>query len=366
MSVAIDRLPDPILVVGGYGCRNVGDEAILAGLLARIGDRRVTVVSRDPAGTGALHGVAAIGIGEAVRALRSHRSVIVGGGGLFGRDMGRIGRLLPAFGLAAVALGRQVFVEGVDVDAGLSPSARWLVPRFLRRARHVSVRDRRSVAILRDWGVRADLAPDLSAWMPMAPVAEGRALIRRAGIETRQPVVGLALSAVQPALGGAALAAVVDAVDALPDLQFCFLPMSRHPRVASHDDLGVARRLAALRPRVTVVAEEAHPAMVLAVFSQLSAVVAMRYHAMLFAERARVPLVPFEYAEKNRRWLAERGLEPVEPDGAPVVAALREAILRDARSASSSAGRSPEPVPVPDEANAGGVASGARATVVLP
>lgn len=332
MTLAIDRLPDPILVVGAYGYGNVGDEAILAGLLARIGPRPLTAVSRDPAGTRALHGVPAIGIGEAAGALRRHRSVIVGGGGVFGRDIGRIGRLLPAFGLAAMALRRPVLVEGVDVDAELSSSARLLVPAFLRRARHVSVRDRESVAILRGWGVQADLAPDLSAWMPMAPVAEGRALLRTAGVDTRRPVIGLALTGIRGDLADAVLAAVVEAVDALPEVQFCVLPMSRHPRVASHDDLVLGRRLAAARPQVALVTAAAHPTVVLAAFSQLSTVVAMRHHAMLFAARVGIPLVPIAYAEKNRRWLAERGLAAVAADGSSVVEGLRLALAGDVRT----------------------------------
>lgn len=333
MSAAIDRLPEPILVVGGYGYRNVGDEAILAGLLARIGERRVTVVSRDPAATSALHGVTSVGISDAVGALRRHRAVIVGGGGLFGRDMGRIGRLLPAFGLAALALRRVVLVEGVDVDSVLSPTGRVLVPALMRRAAHVSVRGRRSAELLRDWGVDAELAPDLSAWMPAAPVQDGITLLRSAGVDLRRPVVGLALNGVVPAPADEALAAVAGAMDAMPQTQFAFLPMSRHPRVPAHDDLLIARRLRDLRPRVLVVEAEASPPVMLAAFSQLSAVVAMRYHAMLFAERCGVPLVPLPYAEKTDRWLHERGREPVPARIPELVAALRDAIGHDERSA---------------------------------
>jgi polysaccharide pyruvyl transferase WcaK-like protein len=340
VSAAIDRLPDPILVIGAYGYRNVGDEAILAGLLAKINDRRVTVVSRDPTATGAMHGVASVAIRDAPAALRRHRSVIIGGGGLFGRDMAAIGRLLPAFGLGAMAFGRPVLVDGVDLDASLAPSARLLVPALMRRAAHVSVRDRRSVAILRAWGVRADLAPDLSAWMPIAPVADGRTLLRDAGVDTGRPVVGLALTAVEPVVAAAALAAVTGAIDALPDVQFCFLPMSRHPRVPAHDDLILARRLAALRPRLAVVEAGAHPSVVVSAFTQLSVVVSMRYHAMLFAERAGVQLVPLVYAEKNLRWLADRGLPPVPPEVAPLVAALHNALARAAPPV-----RSPAAVP---------------------
>ena len=63
MSLAFDRLADPVLVVGAYGYGNVGDEAVLAGLLAKLGDRSVTVVSRDPESTTRLHGVPSVGLG---------------------------------------------------------------------------------------------------------------------------------------------------------------------------------------------------------------------------------------------------------------------------------------------------------------
>lgn len=78
----------PTLVVGGYGYRNAGDEAILGGLLRLIGRGEVTVVSRAPAETAATHGVRSIGLSEAPLAVRAHRGIVIGGGGLFGRDMG--------------------------------------------------------------------------------------------------------------------------------------------------------------------------------------------------------------------------------------------------------------------------------------
>jgi polysaccharide pyruvyl transferase WcaK-like protein len=332
MSVAFERLAEPILVVGAYGYGNVGDEAILAGLLARLAERRVTVVSRDPEGTRRQHGVEAVGILEAASALRRHASLVIGGGGLFGRDMGAIGRFLPAFGLAASALGRPVHVEGIDLDTRLAPSARLLVPPLMRRAAHVSVRDGQSAEVLRGWGVAADQEPDLSAGMEAAPVKEGRALLRSAGIETRRPVVGLALTGVVSALADQAVEAITEAIDALPEVQFALIPMSRHPRVAGHDDLVLARRLRRIRPRLMVVEELAHPSVVLAAFSQLTAVVAMRYHAMLFAERAHVPLVPLSYAEKTARWLEQRGLEPIPARAPDVIRGLRDAVVRDERA----------------------------------
>jgi len=332
MSLAFERLAEPVLVVGAYGYGNVGDEAVLAGLLAKLGDRSATVVSRDPAATTGLHGVASVGIQAALPALLRHRSVVIGGGGLFGRDMGAIGRLLPLFGLISSSLGREVVIEGVDIDTTLAPTARVLVPPLMRRASAVTVRDHRSVAILDRWGVRASLAPDLSHWMPMAPVASGRRLLREAGVDTRLPVVGLALTGVRPDLAEAALTAAAGAMDALPDVQFCFIPLSHHPRVATHDDLRLAHRLRGMRPRLAVVEATVHPSLVLSAIAQLSALVSMRYHGILFAERTRVPLVPIAYAEKNVRWLEERGMPAIPADADTLTRALRDALVAEERS----------------------------------
>jgi polysaccharide pyruvyl transferase WcaK-like protein len=332
MNAELDRLPGPILVVGGYGYGNVGDEAILSGLLAKLGPRPVTVVSRDPAETTRLHGVPAIPHAAAVAALRHHRAVVIGGGGLFGRDMGRVGRLLPLFGLMAVALGRAVGVGGVDVDPRLALSARVPVPALMRRAAHVTVRDRRSIAILEGWNVQATVAPDLSCSMPEASVGVGAELLRSAGVDPDRPVIGLALTGVRPELADAALTAVSGAMNALPEAQFCFMPMSRHPTVAAHDDLRLAQRLQDAQPRLAIVTAAAHPADVLSAFGQLSAVVSMRYHGMLFAERAGVPLVPLVYAEKNVRWLDELGIEAVPAASEPLTAALRAALAGDERA----------------------------------
>jgi uncharacterized membrane protein YbhN (UPF0104 family) len=117
------------------------------------------------------------------------------------------------------------------------------------------------------------------------------------------------------------VAAILGAVDALPSMEFCLVPMSRHPFVAAHNDEVLARRLIALRPRLRLL-ETDDPSAVLGVFEALSAAVCMRYHSLLFAERAGIPIVPIAYAEKCLLWLAERGLEPIEPSAAALTAEI--------------------------------------------
>jgi polysaccharide pyruvyl transferase CsaB len=315
---------EPILVVGAYGYRNVGDEAILAGLLQTLAGRRVTVVSRSPAETTALHGVHAIGPASAIGALRRHRSVLIGGGGLFGRDMGRIGRLLPVYGLLAAALGRTVLVDGVGIDPDLAGMHRLLVQRLLRAAAQITVRDQASAEIVRSWGLEASIADDLSARMPAAPARIGRGILRAAGVDDKRPVIGMCLTAVNGVLNPRVSAAVLALMRRHPELEFCFIPMSQHPFLEPHNDLVLARRLQASWPELRIVEGSHHPSALLSLFGSLDAVVGMRYHSLLFAERAGVPLVPLSYAAKSDGWLAERGLRSVSP----TVSALSRAVVR--------------------------------------
>jgi len=55
--------------------------------------------------------------------------------------------------------------------------------------------------------------------------------------------------------------------------------------------------------------------------------VAMRYHAMLFATRTGVPLIPISYADKTERWITAQGLHSVEADAHDLVPAIRSALI---------------------------------------
>src|SRR5664279_48603 len=79
-----------ILLVGYYGFGNVGDEAILATIVAQFRDRLpdlpITVASGNPEETISTHGVGAVAwndIAAIHRAVQATDLVVIGGGGLF-------------------------------------------------------------------------------------------------------------------------------------------------------------------------------------------------------------------------------------------------------------------------------------------
>lgn len=325
-SRSAPALPEPILVVGAYGYRNVGDEAILAGLLQELKGARLTVVSRSPAETAALHGVRTVGIGQAFGALRRHHSVLIGGGGLFGGDMGRLGQLIGPFGLVAALTGRTVVVEGVGVDHDLPARSIAVLRLLAARSWAFRVRDRASQATLARWGIAAGLCADLSSRMEPGSRREGRSLLSAAGLDPARPIVGLCLTEVDGGIGLGLGEAVTTLVDEMPEVQFCAIPMSQHPFVARHNDLLLAQELRRRIPRLAVLDGLHHPSLMLAAFGTLSAAVCMRYHALLFADRAGIPIVAMPYAEKCRSWLADHELPATPMNGPALSAALRAAM----------------------------------------
>jgi polysaccharide pyruvyl transferase WcaK-like protein len=279
-----------------------------------------------------------VGPAAALGALRNHRSLLIGGGGLFGSGMGRLGRMTALFGLAASALGRRVAVVGVGVDPDLPLATAWPLRRLAPRLETFTVRDRASADALGEIGIAATVVDDLSAAMEPAPVQDGRALLRAAGLDLRRPIVGLSLTALhehaQAGTEPSLIRAIGALADAVPDIGLCLIPMSQHPFVAAHNDVLLARRLQAAVPQLRVLEGLHHPSRILAAFGQLSVVVAMRYHALLFADRMNVPLVPVPYAAKCRAWVADHGMTAVPVTGEDLTDAVRSGIdQRLARSA---------------------------------
>lgn len=323
------RPGDRVLVIGGYGVGNVGDEAMLGGLLRALPPgARAEVVSAAPQRTAALHGVRALAPPGLPGALGRCDVLLIGGGGLFGGHMGPRGRAIPFAAMAARALGRRIAVHGVSLDETTPrahrPAVRWLV----REAGAISVRDASSAALLTRWGVEAPVLPDLSEHLPAAPPQAAEAILCAARLDLRRPVVGLALGAVEPRFVAPLRAAVPALLRAFPDAQFCFVPMSRHPAKMAHNDLALGLALRRAAPGLAVIQDELVPAEAIALFAAFDAAICMRYHAMLFSARAGTPLIGIPYAPKCAAFLAERGLPSFAPYAPDLAAGLLKALER--------------------------------------
>lgn len=294
-----------LLVSGYYGAGNLGDEALLAGLLAglaRCGGFVPTVLSASPAATRSQHGVASVHrVAGAPWALLGADALLSGGGGLLQDATSR--RSLDYYlGLvrAARALGRRVVVYGQSLGP-LSAEGRDRVGRVLRGV-PIALRDRPSLELAAELGL--DAVPTADAALLLEPGGSG-------GSVAHQPA---ATGVVLVPRGGhpratEVLAAVArEATRAGHEVAVAAF----HP----HEDDAEAARVVAAAPGATRLAL-ATPQDALAAFAPARVVVSARLHGLVLAAVAGAPHAGLAYDPKVRGF--------AEATGAPCMDVPRDA-----------------------------------------
>lgn len=280
-----------LLISGYYGFGNLGDEALLAGLVGGLQARahQVTILSRAPAQTKGLHGVKATSrLTGLLPALLKADVLISGGGGLL-QDKTSRRSLQYYLGVIRLAklLGKRVIVYGQSVGP-LSDSGKEAVAKTLRGVA-VAVRDERSQVLLESLGIRsfltADaallLSPPVTQAAPNAPVV----LIPRGGY----PDITEALCELARAL------------------QQQDVPVTALALHAAED----SEALQAMKQQVpTLTLEHPHsPHEVLNVLAGSSYVVSGRLHGLILAAVAGKPFSGLIYDPKVAAFLREAGAQ---------------------------------------------------------
>lgn len=295
-----DRAPRRVLLLGAYGQRNIGDDALLTAFVHRLGAHRIAVNSATPDETAAEHGVAAVRTYRGRPRLTRLRAVlgadvIVFGGGSLLKDIegGAVRRaayqvrLLSILAAARVA-GIRTVMHGIGVgplDSRLSRAASRLACRL---ANTITVRDADSADTLAAIGVAraVPVVPDPVFDLPLPATAPATAPY--AVVVPRYSLSPAAL---------ANLAAVCDRL-AAAGLNVAVVPFQTGWQ-AAFDDLAASRAVAdaATRESVSVVVphsvEEA-----MRLVGGAAVVVSSRLHGLILATAAGVPSVAVAYDPK--------------------------------------------------------------------
>ncbi len=308
------------LLIGNYGNGNTGDESILVRLAELAGQRRhrFTVVSRDPAAVTRLHALAAVrttSVG-AVRAFLRADAIAVGGGGLFGRGLPPLVRMLPAVLLVARLLGKEVHVVAIGAYPDTPQPTRWLLQLACRHAATVTVRDagtRRLLSCGPARWVRPALVPDPAESLVPAPAEQVREVT---GVDpaTRPLVVSLKPMP-DPGMRQRVSAAVADALrewdDDRPVVFLCLSDRGDYGLGTALGDAALSAEVVGrcgLGARATVAGPGLHPAVAKALVGAASGIVAMRLHAQIYAVAERTELFGISFEPKCDAWLAASGL----------------------------------------------------------
>ncbi len=339
-----------VLICGAAGYTNVGDDAILWGMLAQLKavlpSRRVRVAGGPEVESLLGHfGATAVSYddrAELGRSIEEAALVIVGGGGLL-YDIGYEADLSRLLGdrpdrqwlyeaarivAAAAAAERPAMLYSVGAGPLATTGARQVAKFVCTQSRVVTVRDRLSADLLADCGVpRSRLHLSADPAIMVTPAAESD-IAERLGLSGRpRPWIAVnlrpwgdaperercvsttakALRLVREALGGTAL----------------LLPFQR----VYDDDLPVLRELAESASDCRPVLAEASPspAELVALLLQCDLVIGMRMHALLLALSAGTPFAGLCYDPKVEEFARAAG---AEEDAHPLSELSAEALAR--------------------------------------
>jgi polysaccharide pyruvyl transferase CsaB len=305
MASAVPRL----VISGSYGGLNLGDEAILEGILHRLRattQAQVTVLSRNPSDTLARHGVERaiapqpLTRREMAAELRGADVFVLGGGGIL-YDGDAEAYMREVF--LAHELGIPVFVYAISAGPLVQQRSRLAVRDGLNASPStvITVRDRLGLRLLEDVGVTheihltADPAFLLDAEeLPAEALAtDGVDITRRlVGFSVREP--GPAAPDIDPEEYYALLANAADFVVNRFDADVVFVPLEQTDVQHSHGvvaHMQQAERAEILRRRYT-------SRQIIDLMGRFQFAVGMRLHFLIFATLAGTPFTALPYASK--------------------------------------------------------------------
>lgn len=319
-----------IVISGYYGFGNVGDEAVLAGILSSfakvIPDIRVTVLSADPARTLKEHpGVDAVHryrLDAVVRAIRCADLLISGGGSLL-QDVtsARSIRYYLFILRLARALRRKSMIYAQGIGPITNESMRKAAAGVLNRTTAISVRDPESKAFLESIGVNRvpiQLSADPSLLLqPDYDAAEK--VLSGIGIESKN-LLGVSL---RPWRGSDVwlpqVCAAIREMEAATGATIVHIPMQQEM-----GDLEMCRSVGAGK-----IAPAGDVRTVKALIGRCEMVVGMRLHCLIFAASEGVPFVPIVYDPKVSSFAAmcrqPAGLEVEKISADSLVEAVKSA-----------------------------------------
>jgi polysaccharide pyruvyl transferase CsaB len=313
----VDR-PFRVGISGSYGGANLGDEAILDGILTQLRASvpvEITVFSRNPEDTLERHKVErALPVRSLTRkeitpeVARLDLLILGGGGILFDGEAQVFMREV----LLAQELGIPVAVCAVSAGPLVTPEARRVVRTALNKAAVITVRDRLGYRLLEDVGVDREIHLTADPALLLEPVELSLEAIRSEGVEFERHLVGVSVRERGPAAPDinpeeyyALLANAADFVVSRLDADVVFVSMERTDIQHSHAVVAHMQNSG----RAEVLRRTYSPQEILGLVGRFEFVVGMRLHFLIFAALRGVPFTALPYASKVAGFLHDLGIE---------------------------------------------------------
>jgi len=316
-----------ILIIGAYGVGNLGDEAILAGILnvlradVDVDRDKVMVFSRNPGETIRLHDV------DARRRnpfdLLTANKVIIGGGELF-QDLGNMAIKYSLLGLIAKIIGKHVVFYAVGVSSK-SRLGKLLMRLCLNVADTISVRDGVSRKRLLDIGVNKTIRVVDDPSRHVEPISREAAsrLLAREGIplDKRKIRIGITSQHFHNRESNERTyrffsGFLRDILAKYPNVYVVFAPFNSHMDDPFDRDIIYGKRLekSLETDRFKVLRNRYTPQEMMGVFGLLDIVISTRLHPLIFALKMNVSAIGIGIFEKVFSYCQHHNLQVAKAD----------------------------------------------------
>lgn len=286
-----------ILISGYYGFDNFGDEAILGVLVNKLFEHKtqVRVLSKNPNKTAKLYGVKStlfFYLAQVIFRIKECDVLISGGGSLL-QDVTSLKSLLYYLWVINTALffKKKVIIFAQGIGPINNPIGRFLTKQALKKCSLVTVRDEKSLFLLRGWGIKVDLVCDpLFDLKLVTSLPSNRIGIQLRGFKTLKENMLVKL------------AEQVNKEFSTSEIEIYSFQDSLDLHVCEHFE----KLLKALNPQIkTTLIYNQTSAQVLEKISKLDYMIAMRFHANLIALMYGVKSLAICYDEKVEKLATE-------------------------------------------------------------
>jgi len=296
-------------ISGSYGGMNLGDEAILEGILSRIRatvSADVTVFSKNPSDTMARHQVEravsarALTRREVTPEIRELDLLVLGGGGiLYDRDAANYLREVTV----AQEAGVPVILYAISAGPLETAAARRAVRETLNATAPtvVTVRDRLGYRLLEDVGVGKEIHLTADPAFLLEPEELPVTALEAEGVDFGRHLVGFSVREPGPAAPDirpdeyyALLANAADYIVERYGAEVVFVPMEKTDVQHSH---GVVAHMNNAE-RAEVLRRKYSPRQILDLMGRFELAVGMRLHFLIFAALRGTPFAALPYASK--------------------------------------------------------------------
>ena len=279
-----------VVISGYYGADNFGDESILEVLIQRLkkDEADITVLSTNPDKTAKTHGVNSIHsfkLGKVMSAL-SKCDILVSGGGSLLQDATSVKSLFYYLWIIFMAqfYKKQVLIFAQGIGPINNKIGEFFTKKLLKNCRWISVRDDKSLFLLRGWGLKPELVCDPLYGLEVA----GSTPSNRVGIQLRS-----FKSLTEKLLITLANRVAIEFAD--KEIEIYSFQDSLDLEVCQHFE----QLLLSVNPNLkTTVISGKTPKEIIKLIASLEYMIAMRFHAILIALKYGIKTLAINYDYK--------------------------------------------------------------------